>query len=162
MTVFRITIPGKPYAKRRPRAGVVPKTGRSRTYNAAGNRTAEDAVAYHVGQIIKTPIEGPVRVTITAIFEIPKSWPKYKQREAAATLHTQKPDFDNVAKWVLDGMNRVAFADDGQVADCRTIKIWGKRAETLIEVAPAPRAFGDWSPNDFSELRRRILGEGQA
>ena len=150
MTVFRITIPGKPYAKKRPRAGLDPRTGRSRTYNASGNTEAEDAVAYYVGQAIKTPITGPVRVTITAVFAIPPSWPKYRQREAVGLLHTSKPDFDNVAKWICDGMNRIAFADDGQVADCRTVKIWGTRAETIIEVAAVDRAFAGYQPAEVA------------
>lgn len=162
MTVYRFTIPGKPYAKKRHKAGYNPKLGRAVSYNAPGNEQAEATVAYYAGQVIPAPIEGPVRVTITAIFEIPKSWSLRRRAEAFGQYHTQKPDRDNVEKWILDGLNRVAFADDGQVADGRTIKLWGKRAETIIEIAPATRAFGNWEPNDATDLRNRLLGDGAA
>lgn len=160
MTVYRFTIPGKPYAKKRPRAGYSPTLGRSITFNAPGNAEAEASVAHYAGQAIPAPIEGPVRVQIIAVFEIPKSWPRKKREAALGTLHTQRPDRDNIEKWVLDGMNRVAFADDGQVADGRTVKMWGLKAETLVEVGPCPRAFSGWQQNDYRDLRDRIVGEG--
>ncbi len=141
MTVYRFTIPGKPYAKRRPRAAYNPKLGRSITFNAPGNAEAERSVAHYAGQVIPAPIEGPVRVQIIAVFEVPKSWSKKRQREALGTYHTQKPDRDNVEKWVLDGMNRVAFADDGQVGRGETVKIWGERAETIVVVGAAQGVF---------------------
>lgn len=147
VTVYRFTIPGKPYAKRRPRAGFSPKLGRSITFNAPGNAEAEQSVAHYAGQAIPAPIEGPVRVQIIAVFEVPKSWSKKARAAAIGTLHTQRPDRDNIEKWILDGMNRVAFADDGQVADGRTVKIWGERAETIVAVGPADMAFRDGAPD---------------
>ncbi|MBD9528403.1 RusA family crossover junction endodeoxyribonuclease [Paracoccus sp. PAR01] len=159
MTVYRFTIPGKPYAKRRPRAGYSPKLGRSITFNAPGNAEAEVSVAHYAGQAIPAPIEGPVRVQIVAVFEIPKSWSKKRQREALGTLHTSKPDFDNLCKNLCDGMNRIAWRDDSQVADVRTVKIWGERNETLVEVGPCPRAFSGWQQNDYRDLRDRIVGD---
>lgn len=159
MTVYRFTIPGKPYAKRRPRAGFSKALGRSITFNAPGNAEAEQSVAHYAGQAVPAPIEGPVRVQIIAVFEMPKSWSKKRRAEMLGTLHTSRPDRDNIEKWILDGMNRVAFADDGQVADGRTVKIWGEQAETLVEVGPAARAFGGWRPNDYRDLRNRIVGD---
>lgn len=142
MTLYRFTIPGKPYAKKRPRAGFNAKLGRSITFNAPGNAAAEASVAHYAGQAIPAPFEGPVRVTIAAIFEVPKSWSQKRRLAALGAPHTQKPDFDNLAKWVLDGMNRVAFADDGQVADCRTLKLWGDRSETIVTVEAVINAGG--------------------
>ena len=140
MTAYRFTIPGKPYAKRRPRAGYSHKLGRSITYDAPGNAEAEQSVAHYAGRAIPAPIEGPVKVQIVAVFEMPKSWSKRRRAEMLGQYHTQKPDCDNLAKHCLDGMNRVAFLDDGQVADIQTVKIWGSRSETIVEVSPAPDA----------------------
>lgn len=141
MTAYRFTIPGKPYAKRRPRAGYSHKLGRSITYDAPGNAEAEQSVAHYAGRAIPAPIEGPVKVQIVAVFEMPKSWSKRRRAEMLGQYHTQKPDRDNVEKWILDGMNRVAYADDGQAADGHTVKIWGERAETIVVVSPAAGAF---------------------
>lgn len=38
--------------------------------------------------------------------------------------HTSRPDVDNLAKLVLDGLNGIVFADDGQVARVRAAKAW--------------------------------------
>lgn len=67
-------------------------------------------------------IEGPIRLTIAAKFEYPKSWST--KRRYATFWHTSKPDDDNVAKLVRDALNKVLWHDDSQVADSRTSKFY--------------------------------------
>lgn len=127
MTSF--TIPGKPFAKQRPRA-----TRQGRVY------TPKETVSFErkVGQIaalhFPKPMEGPVRLRVTAIFEPAQSWSTKKRVAAMGKPHTQKPDLDNIQKSLKDGMNRIAWRDDSQVAQVIAMKRWGERAETLIEV----------------------------
>jgi len=69
------------------------------------------------------PYDGAVAIEATAVFPIPTSWPK--RRKEAAHWHTSKPDADNVAKALGDGLNGVAWKDDSQVASMRVLKVYG-------------------------------------
>ena len=124
------TIPGKPFAKQRPRFSR--RSGRT--------CTPSETVSFEriVGQIavehFPQPITGPVRLTIWATFEPPVSWSKKKTAAHLHRPHTQKPDLDNIAKAICDGLNRIAFADDGQVYELTVRKVWGLAAKTVVTV----------------------------
>jgi len=123
-----IEIPGKPFAKQRARVG---KWG---AYTPKPTVDHEADIAARTKDAFAEPLEGPVSVEIRAIFEPPKSWTKKKTQELLWRAHTQRPDLDNVAKSILDGMNGIAFNDDSQVADLRVIKLWGAPAKTLVRI----------------------------
>lgn len=122
------TIPGKPFGKQRPRAGL------GRVYTPAATVSFEQTVRELAALQIRVPLEGPVRLTLEAVFVPAQSWSKKRRAAALGTLHTQKPDLDNIEKAILDGLNRIAFADDAQVADVRKSKRWGERAETIVTI----------------------------
>lgn len=138
MTRIVLTIPGTPYAKKRHRIGTI--AGRARAFNPAENKRFEDVVRQIAAPHFPEPIVGPVRVEITAAFAPPASWSKRKRAEMLWTRHCQKPDCDNLAKAVLDGLNRIAFADDSQVAVLSTGKVWGEPARTMVFVEPLTSA----------------------
>ena len=57
----------------------------------------------------------PVRATINAYFEIPKSYTKKKvQAIINGEIKPAKPDLDNIIK-CIDGCNKIIFKDDVQV-----------------------------------------------
>lgn len=130
---YSFTIMGKPFAKQRPRYSRVSGTA----------FTPKETVSFerHVGTIANTvfpaPLEGPVKVTIYAVFEPAKSWSKKKRAAHMGQYHTQKPDLDNIEKAVLDGLNRIAFKDDSQVACTFKRKVWGENARTVVIVEGA-------------------------
>ena len=130
MTTYTIHIAGAPYAKKRPRFSR--KSGRA--YDPAENASFERTVGVMARAEIAEPLKGPVRVAMAAYFEPPPSWSKKKRLEHIARPHTQKPDIDNLQKAVLDGLNRIAFADDAQVAEIFVEKRWGNEARTTIQV----------------------------
>jgi len=123
------TIPGRPFAKQRPRA-----TRQGRVYTPKETVSFERTVGQIAAQHFPEPLTGPVRVTIWATFEPPKSWSKKKTAEHINRPHTQRPDIDNCFKAILDGLNRIAFADDGQVAEIQARKVWGPTARTVVTV----------------------------
>lgn len=132
MSKIRIEIPGKPFAKQRARA-----TRQGRMYTPKETVSFERTVAeYALASGVK-PLEGPVKFTLIAVFEPAKSWSKKKTAELIWRPHTQKPDLDNIEKAVLDGLNRIAFADDSQVCQHESKKMWGSEAKTIIEVEAA-------------------------
>ena len=58
----------------------------------------------------------PVKATINAYFEIPKSYTKKKiQAIINGEIKPAKPDLDNILKSLLDGCNKIIFKDDVQI-----------------------------------------------
>lgn len=100
--------------KRRPRMTV--RGGHPSTYTDAQTVADEAAVA----AAYKGPHfhDAPVAVRIDIYRALPKSTPRRIESEP----DTIKPDVDNVAKAVLDGLNGVAYDDDAQVVDLRIVK----------------------------------------
>lgn len=126
------TIPGKPFGKQRPRATI--RGGHASVYTPKETRSFEQKVAEIARPLFPVPIDGPVKVRIVATFAIPASWSKRKRAEMLGQYHTQKPDRDNIDKAICDGLNRIAWVDDGQAADGRCVKRWGEVASTYVEV----------------------------
>jgi len=122
-------VPGKPFAKQRPRA-----TRQGRVYTPKETVSFERTVAQIALPAFPQPMTGPIKVTIRATFQPPQSWSKKKVAEHLHRPHTQRPDLDNCAKALLDGLNRIAWADDGQVAEIVVSKVWGVTAQTVVTV----------------------------
>lgn len=128
-------IPGRPFAKQRPKATMV--AGRARVYTPKQTVSFERQVAEIARPEFAAPFEGPVKLRVVAVFQIPKSWTKRKKTEAAqngGAFHVQRPDGDNILKAIKDGLNRIAWVDDSQVADVRCVKRWGAQAATFVQV----------------------------
>lgn len=117
--MVKLNIPGTPQGKARPR--VV----RGHAFTPERTRVCEDeirlafkraAVSRHWNiPLIRRPDQ--IEVTITAFMPIPRSWTKAKQAAAldGQHPHTSRPDADNLAKTVLDALNRLAWEDDSQI-----------------------------------------------
>lgn len=125
------TVPGKPFAKQRARS-----TRQGRVYTPKETVSFERTVGQIAAQHFPAPITGPVSVEIIATFATPDSWSAKKRAASIHRPHTQRPDLDNIAKSICDGLNRIAFADDGQVAQITARKVWGLTAQTVVHVEP--------------------------
>lgn len=122
--MVRFTVPGQPVAKGRPRIST--RGGFARAYTPAKTVAYEGLVAL-AGQTAMCgapPYAGAVSLEITAVFPIPESWSK--RRKADAHWHTSKPDQDNIAKAVGDGLNGVVWKDDSQIASSKVLKVYGE------------------------------------
>jgi Holliday junction resolvase RusA-like endonuclease len=77
--------------------------------------------------------ETPPAVTLTAYFEIPRSWNAKKRAAAAGAPHQAKPDSDNVGKALLDAL----FSQDQKVSDLVVRKRWddghGPRLHVVLD-----------------------------
>lgn len=84
--------------------------------------------------------KGAVEVTIIAYMKIGDSYSKarceniYQGKE----FPLRKPDVDNIAKLVLDGLNGVAYKDDAQVTDVICRKRYSLEDYEYIEVCVSP------------------------
>lgn len=130
MDPITFVIHGKPFGKQRPKFSR--KFGRA--YTPAETVRFETHVAQVAAENFPAPITGPVRITVRAEFEPAASWSKRKKAELLGRAHVQKPDLDNIVKAISDGLNRVAFADDSQIAEMVIQKRWGVEAKTIVMV----------------------------
>lgn len=113
-------VDGKPQGKARPRFMRNGHTYTPKETTEYEKKVAEayrEVTDYNFGDV-------PVTITIHAFFEIPKSWAKKRQRETIAydLKPTVKPDVDNIAKIIIDGLNGVAYNDDKQVTSVKVYK----------------------------------------
>ncbi|MGR3493109.1 MAG: RusA family crossover junction endodeoxyribonuclease [Shimia sp.] len=129
MERLALTIPGKPFAKQRPRL-----TRHGHAYTPAQTVSFERTVGLLASQQISEPMAGPLRITIMATFQPPRSWSKKKTAAHLGRYHTQRPDTDNLAKAICDGLNRIAYADDAQLAWVDARKVWGPVAQTIVRI----------------------------
>ena len=108
MQAVRITVPGRPIPKGRPRLGVRGK--KAFIYTPPETREFEKLVGWVARCAGCKPAGEPVAVVLDI----------YVRR---------KMDVDNVAKSVLDGLTGVAYEDDGQVVELLVRKHKVKREE---------------------------------
>ena len=133
LTAVTFSIPGKPFAKQRPRFS----RRNGRAFTPKQTVSFEQTVGTIAAQHIKDPLQGPVEVTIHATFEMPKSWSAKKKDRMRGRPHIQRPDLDNVEKAILDGLNRIAFADDEQGWNVVKTKAWGDAGVTHVTLVGA-------------------------
>lgn len=142
------TIEGPPVGKARPRVT------RRVTYTPAKTSHYEDLVRYAATSNFTGFFEkgSPLDVKIIAYFEVPKSYTKKRRINCLAGLElpTKKPDIDNIAKIMMDGMNpktrrnkqlhkmvkvmRGVYQDDQQVTYLTVKKRYAERARVEVRV----------------------------
>lgn len=124
MSMF--TVYGEPQGKARART--VRSGGKVHSFTPQKTADYEELVrrawlaSGETGYFNKTPIA----VKILAYFQIPKSVSKKKREEMLDDFvrPTKKPDADNIAKIICDGLNGIAYGDDAQVVDLEVTKYW--------------------------------------
>ena len=130
---MKITIQGKVQAKQRPRFN-----GKF-TYTPAQTKNYENWVKLSfINQYPNfKPLENELEVSIKAYFEIPKSVSKKKREQMlnGNIRPTIKPDLDNIAKSVLDALNKLAYLDDKQIVFLEVEKFYdvSPRVELMVE-----------------------------
>jgi Holliday junction resolvase RusA-like endonuclease len=101
----------------------------------------------------RPPILGAVSVEVTAVFPVPKRWPKDQRAMALSGLlrPTVRPDADNIAK-LIDGLMPTVFMDDSQVVNLLVKKVYGTEPHILIEVTDLNKGLPfDTVSDNFSE-----------
>ena len=91
------------------------------------------------------PIEGAIELSLLAVFQIAKSWPKWKRLQAEAGLlpHTSRPDLDNIIKGIKDTCGAVCYRDDAAISNYGACsKIYGLQPRLEIVVTPIVRPTG--------------------
>lgn len=78
-------------------------------------------------------INGPIKAIINVYHKVPKSYTKKRIQAIRDNLDypQKKPDADNIAKIILDSLNKVAYDDDSQVVELRIKKLWTEDIERV-------------------------------
>lgn len=78
----------------------------------------------------------PLKVTIIAYYQIVKSTSKKKKQQMLDDLMfpTKKPDIDNIAKSILDALNKLAYRDDTQVGPLHMEKHYAEDPRVEVEI----------------------------
>ena len=115
------------------RAAKVGRFWNGRAVTPQATREYAEAIGWAAREAGARPRGGACRVSITAGFAIPTSWPLKKKRAACEgrLAHMTTPDVDNILKIVLDGLNGVAYADDSQVVEAACRKHYDGEKEGL-------------------------------
>lgn len=72
----------------------------------------------------------PLSVNIIAYFKAPKKYKKYRDDIHYLACDKNK-DCDNIAKIVLDSLNKVAYDDDKQIVNLTVNKFWTNKEEKI-------------------------------
>lgn len=130
---MRFEVLGKPVAKARPRM-----TRQGFAYTPVKTVNYENLVKYTFQSEFPQhePFKGYIEASITAIFEVPKSYSKKKAKELLETHnnYNHKPDCDNLAKIILDSLNGIAYKDDSQVTILHINKEYGEQPKVVVEL----------------------------
>ena len=123
--------PFEPKAKGRPR---FTRTGH--TYTPQITRDYEKQIGDFYKENTSDYYDSPIKVSLVFYMPIPKNTSKKKMElmKSGAIRHTKKPDSDNLAKAVLDGINGVAFEDDKLITELRIKKRYGSVVGTAMVI----------------------------
>jgi Holliday junction resolvase RusA-like endonuclease len=124
------TIEGEPKGKGRPRFT------RGRTYTPPETVSYEQLVALRYrNEANGYKFTSPVGVLIYALHKPPKKSKKVVEKMLREEiLPTKRPDVDNIAKIILDGLNKVAWDDDTQVVELHIKKGYAENPEVKVMV----------------------------
>ncbi|HFI0463225.1 TPA: RusA family crossover junction endodeoxyribonuclease [Streptococcus suis] len=128
-----IYIPGPVVPKGRPRFVLNKYTGRPDVYTPKRTKDYEKHVSNCAKAVVKNPIEGYIQVTIKIYFAPTKSWTKKKKEQAHnGEIKPHVADIDNMAKSILDGLNKIAFPDDKFIYKLNLEKGFGDKDEAIV------------------------------
>ena len=131
---MKILIFGEPVAQGRPRFSS--RNGFVRVHDPAKSAKYKKLVSATAEKHCPKPLEGALTVRIDVFRGIPASWSKKKQEKAnmGEIRPTTKPDTDNYAKAVLDGLNKIAFYDDSQIVELVVTKNYSFNPRVEVEI----------------------------
>ena len=122
------------------------RTGKGFAFTPAKTKAFERAVGFACNAAMTgQPMATPCRMEIYALFQPPKSWPKWKQAAAMGKPYVCASDADNMIKAIADGLNGIAYDDDKQLAHVAMERFYadhdGFRVTIFeLESVPATRA----------------------
>ena len=134
MSVLRLLIKGSPKAQKRHR-----HTKKGFTYDPSANDKRDFLVLIH-SKAPKSPYMGAITLKVRFCMPYPKKWFRTgkfagKLKPNAPVIYTNKPDLDNMLKFIMDSGNGVIWHDDSQIWKVVVEKVYSLSPETEIWVS---------------------------
>lgn len=132
--IYEFEVPGKITGKGRPRVNTLTATA----YTPNKTKEYEELVKQYF--ILKyrriNPLEGRIKIEIKAYLGIPKNTSKKQKEEMLKNTisPTKKPDIDNIAKIILDSLNKLAFKDDNQITKLEVEKLYAAEERVYVKI----------------------------
>lgn len=132
--IYEFEVPGKITGKGRPRVN----TQTAIAYTPTKTKEYEELVKQYF--ILKyrriNPLEGRIKIQIKAYMGITKNTSKKQKEEMLKDIisPTKKPDIDNIAKIILDSLNKLAFKDDNQITKLEIEKLYAEEEKIYVKV----------------------------
>jgi Holliday junction resolvase RusA-like endonuclease len=136
MKMIKLTIPGEPCAKQRPRLG------KGYTYTPQKTVNYETLIKQlYIMEHRGKRLDGPLKLTVGAFFSIPKSTSRAKREKMlqGITRPTKRPDWDNVGKVISDALNGLAYHDDSQIVSATVEKWYSTEPRVEVEIIDATK-----------------------
>lgn len=111
---IQIVIKGNPQSKQR--YEFTTKGGKFRTYTPEKTILFENLVKIKAEEQFSQALTGAIKVSIEFYLPRPK-YLEWQTKPMPVVFCSKRPDIDNLAKSVIDGLTKIAFKDDGQIAD---------------------------------------------
>lgn len=133
---MKLVINEPPIPQSRPRFNSQNK----RAYEKSNIKLYKQRVGYIARKEFKKPIERdtPLEISMKFYMPIPQYLSKVKKNglalEKEVKYVTKKPDLDNLLKAILDGLNGIAYFDDGQVVKLKVEKVYSFNPRTEVEI----------------------------
>jgi len=130
--MIQLTVPGEPVGKARPR---VTRSGITYTPTKSVNYETLIRELFIIKYPDFRPIEGSVRLNLSAYMRIPKtSKKKTEAMERGEIRPTKKPDLSNILKSVEDALNDLAYLDDSQIVSATVEKRYSSRPRIELTI----------------------------
>jgi Holliday junction resolvase RusA-like endonuclease len=124
--VIKFQINARPQPKERPYSI---GRGKRRTPDRTVNFELLVAMEFRNRFPLHKPLTGPLGLCVVAEYQRPRTVGK-------GYWHTGTGDLDNICKAISDGLNKVAWLDDRQVASLIAQKTWGKTDRIEVMIVP--------------------------
>lgn len=122
MSTYKITIPIKPKAKASIRLG----RGKAYNPNAKGMAALGKYVKKELKGLEGHLLSGPLLMIVHFRLPLPTSYNGIKREENHGNLHDQRPDGDNLEKFLNDSLNKILWEDDSKICITFRTKSWTK------------------------------------
>lgn len=135
---IRLTILGEPTAQKRHRSVKMGNFVRQYDPSAADKG---DFLSVVQNNAPEKPFDCPLMLQLTFYFTRPKSHYKTGKnahilKDTCPSWHLSKPDSDNLAKFVMDGLNKIFWRDDSLLCDVRIQKKYDTNPRVEIIISP--------------------------
>jgi len=139
--MVKFVVYGKPVPKARPQFSRM--HGKMRTFTPQTTVDFEKLVKEEAKKHFSAPLEGAVSVYLS--FFLPRPQHLIWKTKPMPAIHCDKrPDIDNLAKSVIDGLTGIAFKDDGQISSLHLVKRYhagDKEPRVEIEVTKVVKIY---------------------